>query len=181
MGSMLGRFARAAMGLVALLCLSACGGLYLGAADLGETTAVVRPITPGAYKTKSGEPAQITLDADGTYRVTGMADEEMPVRIYGPVGGLYVAQIDGIKEDSQGLYGYAILRVSKDGVDLAEDNATAMGEMLFRRLGIPLPAEGSAVGMLTDNARLNWALLQEFIVTHRDQLVFETIYIADGQ
>lgn len=176
MGSVLGSFARAAMGLVALMCLAGCGGLYAGMANLEDATAAVQPIATGSYTNRSGEAAQISLDENGTYHVTGTTDDEMPVRIYGPVSGLYVAQIEGLKENEKGLFGYAILKISAQSIDLAGDATMELGGMLFDRLGIPRPDGAHGVSMLPDNAHLNWALLQEFIVTYRNQLVFEPLY-----
>ena len=174
MGTVLTIAMRAAA-VMAVLLLAGCGGLYQGLTDLSKAVPAVQPIEAGAYLDKSGKSTQIELGKDGGYRVTNDSSEVLLARIFGPVGGLYVAQIvpDG---DKEGVFGYAIIRVDASGIQLAEDASELLGALLFDRLGVSPPREGAAVSSLTDNPWLNWAVLQEFIVTYRSQLVFEPLY-----
>jgi len=174
MGSLLTLVTRAAA-FVVVLVLAGCGGLYSGMADLSQATAPTQPIKAGAYLGASDEENRIELDDEGGYRVINSSSEELRAKIFGPVAGVYVAQLAAEKEQA-GLFAYAIIRVDAEGVQLAEDAADVLGTMLFSRLGIAPPPDGAAVSGLTDNAFLNWALLQEFIVKHRDALDFRPLY-----
>jgi hypothetical protein len=174
MGRLFSIVTRAA-GLVVMVCLAGCGGLFQGTADLGKATPAVQPIEVGTYVDQKANPTQIELTEDGGYRLTNENAEELLVHIFGPVGGLYVAQLVP-EADKQGLFGYAIIRIDAEGIHLADEATGLMGEMLFGRLGVPAPRDGADVNSLTDNPALNWALLQEFIVTYRSQLVFQRLY-----
>ena len=178
MGRLCGTLTRAG-GLLLTLLLVGCGGLYQAPADLSQAVPLVQPIEAGSYVTQGSDATTIDIQVaeDGSYRLTDPTkSEELQARIFGPVGGLYVAQIlpEG---DKQGLFGYAIIKVDVEGIHLADDTSDLMGALLFTRLGVPAPRDGAQVNGLTDNAWLNWALLQELIVKHKDQLVFQPLYV----
>lgn len=176
------------LGLMVTLLLVGCGGLYRGSADLSVATSMVQPIPAGWYVAPDNASTRTKFERvdDGTYRLLNpISSEELIARVFGPVSGLYVAQI--IPDPTQRFeYGYAIIRVDNAGIHVANDASDLMGELLFDRLGVSAPAQGSGIYLnpsrvtdLTDNAYLNWALLQELIIKHREKLVFELHYAVD--
>lgn len=177
-----------AIGLLATLLLVGCGGMLRGGADLNGATPMVQPIKPGWYVQQNAESTRIKFERsdDGSYRLLNPIDsQELVARIFGPVSGLYVAQITP-DPAQQGVYGYAIIKIDTKGIHLADDASDFMGELLFSRLGVSTPSSTTQasssltqVNELTGNAWLNWALLQELIVKYRDQLVFQLLYAAD--
>ena len=177
-----------AIGLLTTLLLVGCGGMFRGGADLNNVTPMVQPIKPGWYVQQNTENTRIKFERsdDGSYSLLNPIDsQEFVARIFGPVSGLYVAQITP-DPAQQGVYGYVIIKIDAKGISLADDASAFMGELLFSRLGVSTPSSSTQtssnltqVTELTGNAWLNWALLQELIVKYREQLIFELLYAAD--
>jgi hypothetical protein len=174
-----------------LLCLGLLAGVLAGCvsdfqsnASLEAATPPVRPLKEGSYLFGDGKSGAVTvaLDENGLYEMSGLSDEgvpeTLPFAVFGPVNGLYVVQLPKIddatkKVVSGGPYSGFVARI-EGGARLfvgSTDIDGWLGEALFAGLDLPLP-EDHDVGMLTDNAGLNWAIVQRVLVQHGAEIEF---------
>lgn len=161
--------------------LGGCEGAFFAEVDLAKATLPVQPLRDGVYQLEGASAQRIEYrkQESGSYlAISPDTKQQVPLHFFGPIAGLYVVQI---KEPEQDFL-YAVVRIGQDSRVFVADNTIRglMGELLFERLAIPIPQEGATIGFLTDNAALNWALLQDLIVSYREKLEFE-LYMSPVQ
>ena len=158
---------------------------FRGTADLSDIVPAAQPLSGGVFspvsgETESKETLQITQNDDGTYSVTyetkTKEKDTAALKFFGPVAGLYVAQtVEGESYEKD----YYIVKIAPDStISISVDNITElMGELLFERMGLPVE-NASSVTQLTDNAALNWVMLQELMVRYRHRMQFEVVLVT---
>jgi hypothetical protein len=154
---------------LALMGLAGCSGSFTSSADLAEATPRVTPIEPGVYLMAAGSPEGLAFERidNDRYLVTQQPPQQgaepIPLSVFGPLDGFYVAQI-GPQAQPIGVaasFGNFIFRVKDDGgLAVANDLAvrSSLGGALADALGVSADPPKSAA-ILTDNAALNWAII----------------------
>ena len=158
-----------------LLVLAGCGaGSFTTVGDFSTVAPRVTPIAPGRYvvATSPDDPGLVfELRESGDYAVT-LRPEDPPLElsVFGPLEGFYIAQLRQSEPQigTGATYGNFVFSVATDGsLSIVDDLAirTALGDVLFGELGVTA-SEPPAIGALTDNAVLNWTILQHAIAGH---------------
>ncbi len=165
-----------------LLALAGCSvGSFTTVGDFTTVAARVAPIAPGRYvvSTSPDDPGLVfELRDGGVYAVT-LRPEDAPLElsVYGPLEGFYIAQLRQSEPEigSSATYGNFVFSVAADqSLSIVDDLAIrhALGEVLFGGLGVSA-SETPSLGALTDNAALNWAILQRAIAGYAASFTYQ--------
>ena len=164
-----------------LLLLAGCGGSFTTIGDFTTVAPRVAPIAPGRYVVAtSPDDAGLlfALRESGDYAVTlGNDQPPLDVAVFGPLEGFYIAQLRQSEPaiGSAATYGNFVFSIGADAsLSIVDDLAlrTALGDILFGGLGITTD-QPPAVGALTDNAALNWAILQRALAAHAASFTYQ--------
>lgn len=154
-------------------------------ADLATATPRVQPMRAGEYFFGSGNNAvqvSFSIAEDGRYTLVPHEPQDgveafPAVSFFGPVNGLYLVQLQEVDQQTKqpvaNSFQVVVVRID-DATSLLVGETTISGwvaEALFDGLDLPMPANAT-VGTLTDNAHLNWAVLQRVLVLHGGEMEF---------
>ena len=167
---------------LALIGLAGCSGSFTTSADLAEATPRTTPIEPGLYLMAAGSPEGLAFERvdNDRYMVTQQPaqSDRAPIQlsVFGPLEGFYIAQIgpEAQPAGTPARFGNFIFSVKDNGaLAVVNDLAvrSALGEALSGALDLPSDATRSA-SILTDNAALNWAMIERALAGNGATLSF---------
>ncbi len=166
-----------------LLALAGCSvGSFTTVGDFTTVAARVAPIAPGRYvvSTSPDDPGLVfELRDGGVYASPPQAGRRAPgiVRLRPARRLLHrPAAPERAEIGSSATYGNFVFSVAADqSLSIVDDLAIrhALGEVLFGALGVSGERKPPSLGALTDNAALNWAILQRAIAGYAASFTYQ--------
>ena len=163
-----------------------------GSGDLSAVTTPVTILADGGYTLTSDDHTagfELGHDASGKYHyepIGGKPGEgNGDFKLFGPINGLYV--LETFAPETGSVDGFTVWELRENGdfaaVGEKYGDPLQLGPMLADQLFTQLGAHKSGIELvtaLTDNAALNWAILQRLIVTRGGELKFQD-FIRRGE